>query len=229
MRPGMAVGATIVTVLVAACSGGDAPDPTVTPPPSSPTPTQQPAATATPSPRPTQRPAATAAPSPTPTQQPDGAVIGVSEWPMFRLNLQHTGAHGERGLLDSPTLRWRFFTGGTVESSPTVVDGVVYEGTFDLNLFALDAATGEVRWRFPVGGLLRASPSVVGGVVYFGADDNKFYALDAATGEERWSFPLGEAESSRLRRWWTAGCTSAPSTGTSTPWTRTRAKRCGAS
>ncbi|MCH9037317.1 MAG: PQQ-like beta-propeller repeat protein, partial [Chloroflexi bacterium] len=113
-----------------------------------------------------------------------------SQWPMFRQNLQHTGAVGDSGLGQDPTLRWKLDTGGVVESSPAVVDGVLYQGTFNLSLLALDASTGRPLWRFPVGGLLRASPSVADGVVYFGADDNRFYALDAATGQIRWSFPL---------------------------------------
>ena len=102
---------------------------------------------------------------------------------MFRLDLEHTGARGTEDLLGGPELKWKFDTGGSVESSPTVVGGVVYVGTFNRALFALDADTGEIRWRFPVGGLLRASPSVVNGVVYFGpASAGKALAAAAARG-----------------------------------------------
>ena len=59
------------------------------------------------------------------------------------------------------------------------MDGIVYEGTFNLGLMAVDADTGGLRWHFPVDGLLRGSPAVEGGVVYFGADDDRFYAVAA--------------------------------------------------
>ncbi len=130
----------------------------------------------------------TATPVPASTPAPDGV---VEQWPMFRLDLQRTGASGETGISTPPALRWRSFTGGPVESSPAVVDGVLYVGTFDRHLFALDAKTGEEMWRFEVDGLVRGSPSVVDGAVYFGADGSGFFALDAETGEPRWTFPLG--------------------------------------
>ncbi|UCG25005.1 MAG: PQQ-like beta-propeller repeat protein [Chloroflexota bacterium] len=119
-----------------------------------------------------------ATPNATVTQE--AAAVGApagggpdSDWPTFRLNKQHTAVRGRGLVLTEPKLRWRFDTGGVVESSAAIVDGVLYAGTFDQALYAIDALSGEERWRFPVGGLLRASPSVVDGVVYFGADDNR--------------------------------------------------------
>ena len=109
----------------------------------------------------------------------DVAPIGEGEWPTFRLNAERTGSADSTGSDTVPDLLWTFDTGGVVESSPAVVDGVVYAGTFNNTLFALDAATGQERWAFAVGGLVRASPSVVDGRVFFGADDNLFYAVDA--------------------------------------------------
>ena len=118
--------------------------------------------------------------------------IGADSWPTFRLDPQRSAFDGsDSARFDEPELLWSFQTGGVVESSPAVVDGTVYVGTFDDNLFALDATTGEQRWAFPVGGLVRASPAVVDGRVFFGADDDLFYAVDAATGSELWRFPLG--------------------------------------
>ena len=123
-----------------------------------------------------------------PRSSPEATTIddsaGNESWPMFRLDLRHTAALGVGDLELNPQLVWRFNTGDVVESSPAVVDGVLYEGTFNRALFALDVDTGQELWRFPVGGLLRASPAVVDGTVYFGADDNRFYALEAATGAE---------------------------------------------
>jgi eukaryotic-like serine/threonine-protein kinase len=77
-------------------------------------------------------------------------------------------------------------------SSPVVVKGSVYFGCGDGNLYALDAATGELRWKFPTGDVIHASPAFADGVLYFGSWDSYFYAVDAATGKEKWRFHGGE-------------------------------------
>jgi len=85
--------------------------------------------------------------------------------------------------------KWVFSTNGPVTSSPTVVNGIVYFGSHDNNLYALDTATGQLKWSFRSGHTIHSSPTVVNGIVYFGSYDCNLYALDAATGQLRWSFP----------------------------------------
>ncbi|MFZ0800165.1 MAG: PQQ-binding-like beta-propeller repeat protein, partial [Terriglobales bacterium] len=51
-------------------------------------------------------------------------------------------------------------------SSPAVANGVVYVGSTDTNLYALDARTGNKLWSYSPDGALGFSPSVVNGVVY---------------------------------------------------------------
>ena len=54
---------------------------------------------------------------------------------------------------------------------PAVVDGIVYIGSGDNYVYALDAGTGEERWRFETGQMVVSSPAVVDGVVYVGSTD----------------------------------------------------------
>jgi eukaryotic-like serine/threonine-protein kinase len=77
-------------------------------------------------------------------------------------------------------------------SSPVVAAGVVYFGSGDGHLYALDAATGDLRWKFTTGDVVHASPAYADGVVYFGSWDSYFYAVDASTGAQRWRFHAGE-------------------------------------
>ena len=124
---------------------------------------------------------------------------------------------GKCWALDEKTgeVRWKFTTGGerryeakgihglqprnqtiadpfdTYLSSPVVVDGVVYFGSGDDGVYALDAATGAQRWRFETGDVVHASPAVANGAVYVGSWDGRFYAIDAASGKERWHFQGG--------------------------------------
>jgi outer membrane protein assembly factor BamB len=77
-------------------------------------------------------------------------------------------------------------------SSPVVANGAVYFGSGDGNLYALDAATGDLRWKFKTGDVVHASPALADGVLFFGSWDSYFYAVDAATGKEKWHFHAGE-------------------------------------
>ena len=61
--------------------------------------------------------------------------------------------------------------------TPAVSDGVVYFGSTDNHLYALDAKTGKEKWKFKTGDWVSSSPAVSDGVVYFGSYKH-IYALD---------------------------------------------------
>jgi outer membrane protein assembly factor BamB len=90
--------------------------------------------------------------------------------------------------LDAETGRelWRFRT-GAVESSPLLLDGTLYFGTFDNRIYALDARTKRVRWRYETGAPVKGGPAFWRGTIYAGSYDGKVYALDARSGKLRWS------------------------------------------
>ena len=77
-----------------------------------------------------------------------------------------------------------------METSLTVVDGVVIFGSREDHVFVLDAASGKELWRFHVKQSVTSSPTVADEVVYFGTgswdlDQNTLYAVDAASGKRR--------------------------------------------
>jgi eukaryotic-like serine/threonine-protein kinase len=86
---------------------------------------------------------------------------------------------------------WTFKTSGPIYASPTVHADVVYVGSSDGHLYALDAASGTERWRASLGGAVDAAPAVAGGMVFVGSRDGNFHALDAAEGTLLWSFRTG--------------------------------------
>jgi len=77
-------------------------------------------------------------------------------------------------------------------SSPVVAEGMVYLGSGDQHLYALDVATGALRWKVKTGDVIHASPAVAGGRVYIGSFDRTMYALDAKTGAIQWTFQTGD-------------------------------------
>jgi outer membrane protein assembly factor BamB len=76
-------------------------------------------------------------------------------------------------------------------SSPAVAGGIVYAGSHDRNITALDAVTGTQLWRSKTRGWVEGSPAVADGIVYRGDSDHWIYALNASTGERVWSYDTG--------------------------------------
>ena len=72
-----------------------------------------------------------------------------------------------------------------------VSNGIVYVGSNDNKLYALNATNGAVIWNFTTGGYVISSPSISNGIVYFGSYDHKVYAVDAQTGTEKWNYTTG--------------------------------------
>jgi outer membrane protein assembly factor BamB len=80
------------------------------------------------------------------------------DWPMFHADLQHTGTTSE--IVTPPiTLLWSYPTGWT-GSSPAVSGGVVYVGSDDGKVYALDASTGAFKWSYTTGDPGHSSPSL---------------------------------------------------------------------
>src|SRR5580704_15200354 len=89
---------------------------------------------------------------------------------------------------------WIFQTGDYqdgLQSTPIVVDGVLYLSAFD-DVFALDGATGNLLWQYtyePLPGYNRGrnfGVAVGDGKVFLGTRDAHVVALDAKTGREAW-------------------------------------------
>ena len=108
--------------------------------------------------------------------------------PMFRNNAAHSGIYNSPGVPSFDRVKWSFHTQGEVISSPAIVGGVVYVGSNDGNLYAVDQETGTQKWKFPTGARVTSSPAIEDGLIYFGSYDGNFYAVEAAAGKLRWKF-----------------------------------------
>ena len=126
-------------------------------------------------------------------------------WPMFRADPSHSGLGTGHPAL-APTLLWSY-TGVKVYSSPAVVNGILYVGSFDGSIYALNATNGAKIWNYTMSGQVLSSPAVVDGIVYVGSSDGNLYALDADTGGKLWNFTT--ARSSFFSGF--AGCGVSPS------------------
>jgi len=93
--------------------------------------------------------------------------------------------------------KWAYQTmaGGKFESTPLVVDGVLYGTGQDDRAFALDARTGRPIWQYqralpadirPCCGRVNRGVAILGDKVFLGTLDSHVIALDAKTGNVIW-------------------------------------------
>ena len=91
-------------------------------------------------------------------------------------------------LLKRTKVLWRF-AAGPVESSPLLVNGFLYFGSWDHRVYALDVRVPthpRLRWKVHADDEVNSSPAYGGGFVYFGTNNGSLYAVDARTGRLRW-------------------------------------------
>jgi hypothetical protein len=93
---------------------------------------------------------------------------------------------------------WNFTTGDWVTSSPAVADGLVFVGSNDYNVYALNATTGVLVWKYATGSYVDSSPAVANGILYVGSEDEKVYAF----GQIYYSVSFTESGLPHGTEWW---------------------------
>lgn len=110
----------------------------------------------------------------------------AADWAVFRGNPAQTGI-AQGALPANLETIWEFKAKDGIENAVAVARGVVYVGSYDQNLYALDLATGKEKWHYK-GGPFKAPPGVHNGCVYVGDTDGLFHCVDAETGTKKWTY-----------------------------------------
>ena len=95
-----------------------------------------------------EKPAARAA-----TPEPDS-------WPSFR-GVPSLRGEAAGSLAAKLERVWTYTSGGAITSSPVVADSVVYVGSDDGSLHAVDLETGEKNWTYATEDIIEAPPLVL--------------------------------------------------------------------
>ncbi len=113
----------------------------------------------------------------------------ADDWSMFMHDAMHTSVSEE--ILEPPLeILWKFKTDDAIYSSPAVSNGVVYIGSEDSYIYALEGSNGSLIWKYETDGAIYSSPAVYEGKVYIISADGYMYALDTSTGSLKWKFEL---------------------------------------
>jgi len=82
---------------------------------------------------------------------------------------------------------WRWYAGAS-ESSPLIVDGILYVGSWNHRVYALDVrgAKPTLRWSTSTDAEIDSSAAYANGTIYIGTNGGRMYAISARTGRVRW-------------------------------------------
>jgi outer membrane protein assembly factor BamB len=93
------------------------------------------------------------------------------------------------GAVASGKKVWSFGTGNIIESPVVVANGVVYFGSTDNNVYAVNAHNGDRVWSYGAGDAVQTGIAVAGGAVYASSFEGDLFSLDASNGTKIWSYP----------------------------------------
>jgi len=107
--------------------------------------------------------------------------------------------------LSNKSVKWSFEAVGALRASPVLYGDLIYVGSEDKRVYALDKYTGELVWSLKLDDVVAASASVAGLTLVIGTESGTVYGIHRTEGEERWRADLGSSIS-------TAACISQSTT-----------------
>lgn len=83
---------------------------------------------------------------------------------------------------------WSFRCEDEIRGTPAIFQGTLYIGSYDNNLYALDAAEGKFQWKYPTDGGIVSRPALVEGNVFIGSEDKRLHVVSARSGKVVWTY-----------------------------------------
>jgi serine/threonine protein kinase len=93
-----------------------------------------------------------------------------------------------RGVGEAVKAVWEFACEDEIRGTPSFHDGIIYVGSYDNNLYALNGATGEFLWKYPTEGGIVSRPVIYENNLYFGSEDKRLHAITARFGRLNWMY-----------------------------------------
>lgn len=92
----------------------------------------------------------------------------------------------EKGQL--PFIQWSFRAKAPFFASPVVNGNLVFVGSTDSILYALDIRSGRKMWQFHTNGEIRSNVCISGDTLFLNGGDGNIYALNKLDGNVFWKF-----------------------------------------
>ena len=83
---------------------------------------------------------------------------------------------------------WTFKCEDDVRGTPAIFQGSLFVGSYDNNLYALNAADGKFQWKYPTEGGVVSRPVIADGNIFFGSEDRRMHVVSARSGKVVWTY-----------------------------------------
>jgi eukaryotic-like serine/threonine-protein kinase len=89
---------------------------------------------------------------------------------------------------DATKLAWMFETEDEIRGTPIVHEDFLYVGSYDNNLYSLNAFDGSFIWKYATDGGIVTQPTIFDGNIFFGSEDKRLHVISARSGKIIWSY-----------------------------------------
>ena len=83
---------------------------------------------------------------------------------------------------------WSFKCEDEIRSTPILYQGSLFIGSYDNNLYSLNAADGQFEWKYAAEGGIVTRPALYENNIYFGSEDKRLHVISARTGKVVWTY-----------------------------------------
>lgn len=134
--------------------------------------------------------------SASPNLQGDRIFVGIGDGSMWALE-KTTGRKiwqfkSQNSVLSTSACLENSASGESDSVSLNTYEEMIYFGSTDGFLYALQAKSGKLNWKFKAEGGIYSSPAVKNEMIFFGSVDGNLYALYLKDGTLAWKFKTGE-------------------------------------
>ena len=83
---------------------------------------------------------------------------------------------------------WTFECADEIRGTALFHRGIVYFGSYDHHLYALNAETGKLVWKYQTDGGIVSRPAIAEDSVFIGSEDSRLHVLSARSGSLLWTY-----------------------------------------
>lgn len=96
--------------------------------------------------------------------------------------------HKESEKVETREPMWIYKCEDEIRGSPIMHDGVLFVGSYDKHLHAIDPDNGDQIWKFQSDGGIVTRPLPIDDQLVFGSEDGRLYSVSMKTGEKKWDY-----------------------------------------
>jgi len=83
---------------------------------------------------------------------------------------------------------WTFTCADEIRGSASCDRGIVYIGSYDNHLYALNIESGKMHWKYQTDGGIVSRPAILNDSVFIGSEDNRLHVISRRSGSLQWTY-----------------------------------------